>query len=259
LTGEEPGGDSAAIRRLAAGFDRGAPGYAAHRPGYPDEVVAWLAGPGACDVLDLGAGSGALTEGLASAGHRVVAAEPSRAMLAELASRRLVGLPVVQAAAEALPFAPGSFDLVTVATAFHWFDASSALPQVASVLRAGGRLGLVWNSRTESGGWPETLGELLRGAQPPELAGDWGTDSVSAVEGSPLFGPLEEAGFAFTQRLDRDGLVGLAASRSYVIALPEARRRRLLEHVGRLFDSAADADSTVQLPYLARCWRCTRA
>jgi SAM-dependent methyltransferase len=258
LTEESSGADAAAIHRLGAGFDTGAAGYAAHRPGYPDEAVAWLAGPDARDVLDLGAGSGSLTAALASAGHRVVAAEPSRAMLAELVSRGLKGLPVVQAAAEALPFAAGSFNLVTVATAFHWFDASSALPQIASVLRTGGRLGLVWNSRTESGGWPETLGELLRGAQPPELVGDWGTGSVAAVEGSPLFGPLDEAGFAFTQRLDRDGLVGLAASRSYVIALPDARRRRLLEHVGRLFDSAADADSTVELPYLARCWRCTR-
>lgn len=258
MSGEKSDADFAPMRRLAAGFEWGAPGYAAHRPGYPDEAVAWLAGPDARDVLDLGAGSGSLTEGLTSAGHRVVAAEPSGAMLAELASRGL-GVPAVQGAAEALPFAAGSFDLVTVATAFHWFDAGSALPQVASVLRPGGRLALVWNSRTKSGGWPETFSDLLRGAQPPELVGDWDTGSVSAVEASPLFGPLEEAGFAFTQRLDRGGLVGLAASRSYVIALPDARRRRLLEHVGRLFDSAADADSTVELPYLARCWRCTRA
>ena len=108
-------------------------------------------------------------------------------------------------------------------------------------------------------GGPRHSGSCCAGPSHPSCVGDWGTGSVSAVEGSPFFGPLEEAGFAFTQRLDRDGLIGLAASRSYVIALPDARRRRLLEHVGRLFDSAADADSTVELPYLARCWRCTRA
>jgi SAM-dependent methyltransferase len=258
LTDEATGADPADMRRLAAGFDRGAAGYATHRPGYPDEAVAWLAGPNRCDVLDLGAGSGSLPAGLVSAGQRVVAAEPSWAMLGELGSRGL-GAPVVQASAEALPFAQGSFDVVTVATAFHWFDASAALPQIASVLRTGGRLALVWNSRTMSGGWPETFGELLRGAQPPELVGDWGTGSVSAVEASPLFGPLEEASFPFSQRLDREGLIGLAASRSYVIALPDARRRRLLEHVGRLFDSAADTDGMVELGYAARCWRCTRA
>jgi SAM-dependent methyltransferase len=231
--------------------------YAAHRPGYPLGAIAWLAGHERGSVLDLGAGSGSLTDPLAAAGHTVVAAEPSRAMLAELAARGL-DVPLVQSGAEALPFAPGSFDVVTVATAFHWFDAPVALPQIAAVLRPRGRLALVWNIRGEEAGWAAELDELLRAAQPPGLVGHWATDSVGAVEESALFGPLEAAEFPFTQTLDRDGLVGLAASRSYVIALSSARRRRLLESVGRLFDSAAGAGARVELPYTARCWRAPR-
>lgn len=231
--------------------------YATHRPGYPSGAVAWLAGSGRRSVLDLGAGSGSLTDALVAAGHTVVGAEPSRAMLAELASRGL-GVPLVQSAAEALPFAPGSFDVVTVATAFHWFDAAAAPTQIAGVLKPRGRLALMWNIRSEDDGWTTELGELLRAAQPPGLVGHWATDSVRAVEESTLFGPLEAAEFAFTQTLDRAGLVGLAASRSYVIALTSTRRRRLLESVGRLFDSAAGADARVELPYTARCWRSER-
>jgi SAM-dependent methyltransferase len=208
-------------------------------------------------VLDLGAGSGSLTHALISAGHAVVAAEPSRAMLAELAARGLE-VPLVQSGAEALPFASGSFDVVTVATAFHWFDAAAALPQAAAVLKPGGRLALVWNIRSEADGWAAELGELLRAAQPPGLVGDWATDSVRAVAESPLFGPLQAADFPFMQKLDRAGLVGLAASRSYVIALSSTRRRRLLESVGRLFDSAAGAATRVDLTYTARCWRSER-
>jgi SAM-dependent methyltransferase len=231
--------------------------YAAHRPGYPLGAVDWLVGRMRRSVLDLGAGSGSLTDGLVSAGHAVVAAEPSRAMLTELATRSL-GVPLVQSAAEALPFAPGSFDAVTVATAYHWFDAAAALPQVAAVLKPGGRLALVWNIRSEADGWAAELGRLLRAAQPPSLVGHWATDSVRSVEASTLFGPLEAVEFEFTQTLDRAGLVGLAASRSYVIALSSTRRRRLLESVGRLFDSAAGADARVDLPYTARCWRSAR-
>jgi SAM-dependent methyltransferase len=231
--------------------------YATHRPGYPSGAVAWLVGSVRRSVLDLGAGSGSLTHALVTAGHTVVGAEPSRAMLAKLAARGLE-VPLVQSAAEALPFAPGSFDVVTVATAFHWFDAAAALPQVAAVLKPGGLLALVWNIRSETDGWAAELGELLRAAQPPDLVGHWATDSVRAVEESTLFGPLEAAEFPFTQTLDRAGLVGLAASRSYVIALSSTRRRRLLESVGRLFDSAAGADARVELPYTARCWRSER-
>jgi SAM-dependent methyltransferase len=244
-------------RRLGAGFGREARVYAAHRPGYPPGAVEWLAGREGRRVLDLGAGSGQLTDALAAAGHAVVAAEPSRAMLAELASRGL-DVPLLQSAAEALPFAPASFDVVTVATAFHWFDAAVALPQVAAVLKPGGLLALVWNIRSEADGWAAELGELLRAAQPPGLVGHWTTDSVRAVEESTVFGPLEAAEFSFTQTLDRAGLVGLATSRSYVIALSSTRRRRLLEDVGQLLDSAAGADARVVLPYTARCWRSER-
>jgi SAM-dependent methyltransferase len=231
--------------------------YAAHRPGYPDSAVEWLVGGERRHVLDLGAGSGSLTKSLVADGHLVVAAEPNRAMLAEL---EVLGLaaPLVQSGAEALPFARQSFDVVTVGTAFHWFDADAALPEIAAVLKPGGRLALVWNIRCEDSGWAAELAELLQAAQPPSLVGHWVTGSVSAVEESALFGPLEAAEFPFTQTLDRAGLMGLAASRSYVIALSTTRRRRLLESIGRLFDSVAGGGSTVELPYRTRCWRAAR-
>jgi SAM-dependent methyltransferase len=246
------------LRRLAAGFEREAAAYATSRPGYPDEAVGWLVGSEPSDVLDVGAGSGQLTGSMVASGHRVVATEPIREMLERLRARGL-GVPLVQSTAEDLPFRPESFDLVTIATAFHWFDPARSLSQIAGVLRRGGRLALVWNSRTATSGWAAEFGDLLVGAQPDGLVGDWGASSISEVERSELFGRLESAEFAFTQRLDRDGLIGLAASRSYVIALAAPRRRRLLESVGRLFDSAAEASASVDLPYVARCWRCTLA
>jgi len=60
------------------------------------------------------------------------------------------GVPMVDAGAEAIPATAAAFDLVTVAQAFHWFDAPVALAEIARVLRPGGMLALIWNEREES-------------------------------------------------------------------------------------------------------------
>ena len=252
-------------RELSVGFDRAARSYALSRPGYPDEAVGFLLGGSTGDVLDLGAGSGALTRQLPARGVRyVVAAEPSGALLKELVSgcrtaraAGVAGVDVsgVQAGAERLPFADGSFDVVTVATAFHWFDADRALPEIARVLRTGGRLGLVWNTRAVTEPWTRDFDELLRSAQPAALAGDWGVGSVRSLDTSALFTATEYAEFPHSQPLARTGLLDLVSSRSYVIALDEADRSALLHEVGALFDAAAGAATTLDVPYIAQCWR----
>ena len=61
--------------------------YAEHRPSYPGEAVEWLVGASPGRVLELGAGTGKLTESIIALGHDVVATDPSAQMLAQL--RRL--------------------------------------------------------------------------------------------------------------------------------------------------------------------------
>lgn len=256
--------DSATRQGLAASFGRGASSYAAARPAYPPAAVAWMVGANPCDLLDVGAGAGALTRVAEAAGHRVVAADSSAAMLLQLVGASAPA-PAVQCTAEALPFAAARFDVVTVATAFHWFNANEALPEIARVLRRGGRLSLTWNTRDERVAWVRRLGELLRSVQPAGLAGDWATRSVVHLEDSALFKFPEYAEFGFLQKLDRDDLLTLVASRSYVKELDLSRRQRLLADVKYLFDEVAgtapvaDRQHQVRLPYRAQCWRAKRA
>lgn len=249
--------DDQTRRSHGSAFDRAAGVYATSRPGYPRESAAWLAGTTAQRVLDLGAGTGAFTAALGELGHEVIAADPSQAMLYELgavASRARR----VQSRGEQLPFSDSCFDVVTVAGAFHWMDSELAVPELARVLRPQGTLGFVYNTREEDTPWATELTALLTSVQPAALEGDWGAGSVASLDGSELFAPLVYRAFRWSQRLDRDGLVGLVASRSYVINLDVVRRCDVLGATADLFDRHACSATTLDLPYRTQAWTARR-
>src|SRR5688500_11761247 len=85
-------------------------------------------------VLDAGAGTGLLGGELARRGCEVTVTDVSPALL--LRARR-DGVTVLAAArAEALPFDDGTFDVVTAAQCWHWFDRDVAPREICRVLRA---------------------------------------------------------------------------------------------------------------------------
>ena len=237
-------GPYTAFSEVAGSYERG-------RPGYPDEAVRWLAGEESCDVIDLGAGTGKLTRALVALGHRVVAVEP----LDEMRARLEVALPDVLALAgraEAIPLPDASADVVTCAQAFHWFDHGVALPEIARVLRPGGRLALVWNSRDDGDPWMARLSEIIRNETVEE------SDVLPVLAESGLFGPVVTAEFTFEQPLDRETLLDLVLSRSYCAKLPPSEREPILDAVGRLYDETAGPDG-VRLAYVSECFRARRA
>ncbi|MEV7429793.1 class I SAM-dependent methyltransferase [Nocardioides sp. NPDC092400] len=227
---------------VADAYDRG-------RPSYPREAAAWLAGTDGCTVLEVGAGTGKLTKVLADLGHDVHATEPDPALL-ELLKRDLPDVPVTGAPAEDLPLPDASIDVVVCAQAFHWFDHERALPEIARVLRPGGRLALVWNVPDTRIPWVRRLGELLGTQEQQE-------DPAGAVVTSPLFGFVDEATFKHWQVVDRHSIRDLALSRSGVATLPEAEREARLAEVVAFYDDFGRGMDGMQLPYLARCFRAT--
>ncbi len=240
-----------------AGFGSAADAYERGRPSYPDDAVAYLAaelglGP-AARVLDLAAGTGKLTRLLVEGGAEVVAVEPVAAMRAAL-EHAVAGVTVLDGTAESIPLTDGSVDAVTVAQAFHWFDAEAAIVEIHRVLRRGGRLGLIWNVMGADAGWLAALRELVhgsRGSVPAYGVSPW----RKAFRATPLFTPLRERTFGLVHELDEHGLVDRIASTSYVAALPDADRDRLIRQVREL---VRDLPRPLRVPYRTDVFTCRR-
>jgi ubiquinone/menaquinone biosynthesis C-methylase UbiE len=212
----------------ARSFELVADVYERARPEYPAEAVAWIVREldlrEGRKVLDLGAGTGKLTRALVQTGARVTAVEPGEAMLGEL--RRV--LPDVEAllgGAEEIPLGDHSVDAVTVGQAFHWFRQDEAVPELHRVLRPGGAVALVWNSRDQTRPLQRRISELIKSLVPagrPPVG-----HSANALEQSDLFGPVERHTFPFVHRLDADGVADRIASVSFVAAAPPDVRAEL--------------------------------
>ena len=209
--------------------------YDRARPGYAEAAVDFALAPvrdrPGLRALDLGAGTGKLTRQLVARQVPTVAVEPAAVMRAELA-RGVRAAEVIAGSAEALPLATGSVDIVVAGQAFHWFDLDRAVPEIARVLRPGGVLAVLYNSRDDRVAWVRALSELVG-----EL------DKGDYVSRMPTERPRElGSGLAFDaelrapheHELDLVGLVDLVASRSYVIRLPAGDRAALLDRVADL-------------------------
>jgi demethylmenaquinone methyltransferase/2-methoxy-6-polyprenyl-1,4-benzoquinol methylase len=95
--------------------------------------------PGPSHVLDVATGTGLVARELRRRGYTVTGLDQSPEMLA-LARRRFGdGVELVEASAEALPFADGSFDHLTVTYLLRYVDDPRAtLAELARVVRPGG-------------------------------------------------------------------------------------------------------------------------
>src|SRR5688500_16255131 len=97
--------------------------------------------------------------------------------------------PAVGGVAESLPLRDACADAVTVAQAFHWFDAPRALAEIARVLKPGGTLLMVWNDRDNRVPWVAEMTAAIHAHDPGDayvLNDDW----VGTVAASGLYGPL---------------------------------------------------------------------
>ena len=233
-------------QRRARVFGGVADAYHRGRPGYPREAAAWLTAEEPSTVLELGAGTGKLTRELVELGHDVHATDPDEAML-DVLSGALPDVRVSQGSAEEIPGPDSVYDVVVGAQCFHWFDAERALPEIARVLKPGGRVALTWNERDERIPWVRKLGRILDTPYAP--------DPVEPLRSSLKFIMLEEREFKHWQVVDRESIQDLVRSRSAVALLDEQARQDKMSELLAFYDDYGRGMDGMQLPYVTRCFR----
>ena len=180
----------------------------------------------------------------------MTAVEPLDEMRAQLASA-LPDVRALEGSAEAIPLPDGSADVVVSAQAFHWFDHDDALPEIARVLRPGGHIALVWNSRDDRDPWVARLSSIIGNETIEE------SDVFPVLDASGLFGTGRDGDVRV-----RAGARPRRAPRPRALAqlpreAPAARARAVLDAVAALYDETATAEG-VRLAYVTECFRAER-
>ena len=212
-------------RRLS--FGSVAADYDRYRPSPPPQALDWLIPPDATAILDLAAGTGAVTRELVGRAARVFAVEPDERMRTVLAAR-CPGAEVLDGRGEDIPLPDASVDAVVISAAWHWLDPERAVPEITRVLRAGGTLGVIWISRDDR----VAVGRRVQRAGPrvarrtavrARRSPGRRRREVTFPPGTPM-SPPEERQVEFSLPMTADDLAGLLGTYSGVITLDPERR-----------------------------------
>jgi SAM-dependent methyltransferase len=245
-------------RRLS--FGSVATDYDRYRPSPPPQALDWLIPPGARAVLDLAAGTGAVTRELIGRAPRVIAVEPDERMRAVLTAR-CPEAEVLAGRGEDIPLPAASVDAVVISSAWHWLDPDRAVPEITRVLRVGGVLGVMWISRDTRVPWVAEFNRLARESREADRRPDDAPGGhrrrreVTFPAGTPL-SAAEEHVVAYSLSMTKDDLAGLLGTYSGVITLDPEQRAGFSQRVRAFLDR--QPWDQVDLPLICRCLRSRR-
>jgi ubiquinone/menaquinone biosynthesis C-methylase UbiE len=223
-------------------FDGVAEQYEASRPGYPARVVEFVVttaglGPGAT-ILEIGCGTGQLTEQLACHGRRLTAIDIGPSMIA--AARRRVtdgGVSFEVTSFEDFAVADASFDLVISSAAFHWIDPEVAFAKSARLLRPGGWFALLGGEEE----YDDPLGPALEALwiKHGDTGGAWERrpSDPEAIAATGLFGSPVWLTERERTTMPADTVIDLERTRATFLSWPDDAQRRFTEDLGQLLGS----------------------
>ena len=134
-------------------FTGRAENYSASRPDYSEEFIEYLYSTQEFNensfIADIGSGTGKFAKHLLDKGSCVFCVEPNDDMR-KTAETDLIGYEKfisLNGTSEETNIRNNSVDFVTAAQAFHWFNVEKFRSECKRILKPGGKVILVWNSR----------------------------------------------------------------------------------------------------------------
>ncbi len=230
-------------------------GYRAGRPDYPEAVYETLIercglGP-ATRVLEIGPGTGLVTQRLLGAGAHVTAIEPDPSMASYLTDAAASAeLDVVTSSFEEAEVARADFDMAVAATSFHWVDQEVGLSKLGQALKSGGWLALWWtlfgdpNQTDEfSRAVEHVLGPATRGAFDEPGRPPFQLDESHRRRDMTRWAGLDDVTseiITWTHVLTPAQARALYASMATVIRRPPDERLQILNEVERIVTETSD-------------------
>jgi ubiquinone/menaquinone biosynthesis C-methylase UbiE len=130
-------------------FSKVVDAYRKYRRDYPDKsysLIYEFCPTQEAKVLDVGCGTGIVTNHLANYYKNVIGTDKEQSMIEFAQKACLENITFVTSTTENLPFDDSTFDLITVASAYHWFDYDLAGREIYRVLKPNGKLCVFWKS-----------------------------------------------------------------------------------------------------------------
>jgi SAM-dependent methyltransferase len=259
--------------RRSGSFGAVASSYERFRPGPPPEAMAWMLPSTAKEVVDLGAGTGAMTRELVGRVDHVTAIEPDDRMRGILEGN-LPGVTALRGTGESMPLDSSSVDAVLASASWHWMDEDRALGEVARVLVPGGTLGVVWAGPDPDGPFVSQaqamLSDMSSGEREPGTGSDRQTDlghvvmdtdnrveSVLRIPAHSPFAQPEQMTWTWDVAVTADELIGLLGTFSWIITLPDDRRSHVMAEARRILRDGLGISGqvTVDVQYRSEVWR----
>jgi ubiquinone/menaquinone biosynthesis C-methylase UbiE len=223
-----------------------------------DKALAWLlSGQTGGQVLDLASGTGQIAGRVADSfigkDGAVFAVEPD-AQMRTILRARVPRATVMDGTAESIPLATASIDAVLVGSAWHWFNQSQAVAEIARVLRGDGIIGVLGIRPDTSIDWvrdlftPEALRHLDRAEQV----------YTSVQLPARDFSPVEYADFGGRRFVDREDLVESFKTYSYYRTAGPEERAAIVERVRNALAAHFPGMSVIEMTTKTRCWRARR-
>jgi len=216
--------------------------YKKYRPGYPTEFIDYIVNEvGLLDsiVADVGAGTGKLTKLLAPHVKKIYAVEPNdnmRSACVEYCSM-FDNFIAVDGSAEQTNLPEKSVHFITVAQAFHWFERDKTKLEFQRILKAKGKVILVWNSRVADDPFIKENYELFKRVC-PEFKGFSAGMGTDPDEYADFFknGNCDYRVFDNDMQLTLDEYIGRHLSASYAPDENDENYTEFVDRLNRLFD-----------------------